>query len=89
MLIPQANQARQLLEKKKSVGNQARSDPNAPDEAGKSPIYDAIRNGATEIVKILAPFLSEKPNVPDAKGKSLLHLAAGHSEISKILKDLV
>ena len=43
--------------------------PNAPNEFGNTPIYEAALNGHTEIIKILAP-LTDNPNAPDKDGKT-------------------
>ena len=46
-----------------------RSDPNAPNGFGWTPIHSAARRGYTEIIKILAP-LTDNPNAPDMRGET-------------------
>ena len=63
--------------------------PNAPDNAGVTPIYWAAYRGHTESVKILAP-LTDDPNAPNNAGATPIFWAAikGHTEIVKILAPL-
>ena len=51
-----------------------RSDPNAPNGFGWTPIHSAARRGYTEIIKILAP-LTANPNAPDMHGYTPIYLA--------------
>ena len=63
--------------------------PNAPDDFGVTPIYNAAGWGHSEIVKILAP-LTDNPNAASNNGYTPIHRAAenGHTEIVKILAPL-
>ena len=54
-----------------------------------TPVHQAVQNGHTEIVKILAP-LTDNPNAPDDNGNTPIHNAAfnGHTKIVNILAPL-
>ena len=58
--------------------------PNAPSNAGNTPINDAAHDGYTEIVKILAP-LANNRNASDKDGRTPIDVAKT-KEIREILK---
>ena len=62
---------------------------NTPDENGITPIFEASRNGLIDVVKKLAPLVSN-PNAPEKTGRTPIYMAAqnGHTEIVKILAPL-
>ena len=63
---------------------------NPEDQNGRTPLYDAIKNGHDEISCMILDKIKDI-NPKDKKGSTPLHEAAkwGHSNIFKLIMDMV
>ena len=55
-----------------------RADVNAKDNAGQTPLYEAVRNGRKDIVELLLANNADV-NAKDSYGQTPLHMALGFS----------
>ena len=61
--------------------------PNAPNNDGNTPIFEAAREGQSDVIKILAP-LTDNPNAANRNGQTPMEVSK-NKEISDILKSFI